>query len=162
MSMKPAPHRITISTNHWKIPGPEHALDGWLEGRPTKAQIEAASDRANKERAVWKPNDEALLLVEQLKTFIGFRVEIQFWDSIMFMLEDEAPFPLEGDCMDVVILHRDGFPQAYLVINIVREIPTPDGYSPLGQIEATESGEGRLAPVSKVYEVWAAEQPNAH
>lgn len=158
MSIKPTPQRITISTNHWKIPDAEHALDGWLEGRPANAQIEEANDRANRERAVWQPNDEALLLVEQLKTFIGFRVRIQFWDSIMFMLEDEGPFPLEADCTDVAILHRDGLPQAYLVINNVREIPMPDGYSPLGQIEATERGEGQLASVSKIYEISAAEQ----
>lgn len=158
MSTNPSPQRMTITTNHWKIPDPEHALDGWLEGRPTKAHIEEARERAEKERAVWTPNNEALLLVEQLKTFIGFRVRIQFWDSIMFMLDDEGPFPLEGECMDVVILHRDGFPLAYLVMKNLREIRTSHGFWALGQIEEAESGEGRLAPVSKIYEVWAAEQ----
>ena len=158
MSKKPSPQRLTITTNHWKIPDPEHALDGWLEGRPTKAQIEEARERANKEREIWKPNNEALLLVEQLKRFIGLRVRIQFWDSIMLMLEDEGPFPLEGDCTDVVTLHRDGFPQAYLVVENLREIRTSHGFSPLGQTEEAEGGKGQLAPVSKIYEVWAAEQ----
>lgn len=158
MSKKLSPQRVTITTNHWKIPDPEQALDGWLEGRPTKNQVQEARDLANKVRSVWKPNDEALQLVEKLKAFIGLRVGIQFWDSIMFMLE-EGPFPLQADCTDVVILHRDGFPQAYLVVTNVREIPTPDGYSPLRQIEKAESGEGGLAPVSNVYDVWAEEQP---
>ena len=47
-----------------------------------------------------------MLLVEKLKAFVGTRVGIQFWDSIMFMLDDEGPFPLEGDCKDVVLLQE--------------------------------------------------------
>ena len=156
MSEKQPPQRITISTNYWKIPDAEHALNGWLEGQPTKAQIAEARDRANRERGVWKPNNEALLLVEQLKTFIGFRIRIQLWDSIMSMLEDEGPFPLECDCSDVVILHRDGFPQAYLAIKNVREISTPDGFSPLGRIENVHPGGDQLVPVSKIYEFWVS------
>ena len=71
----------------------------------------------------------------------------------MFMLEDDGPFPLEGDCHDVVILHRDGFPQAYLAITNICEIPTPDGYSPLGEIEEAEGAESQLAPVSKIFQI---------
>lgn len=160
MSEKKAPQRITISTSHWKIPDAKHALDGWLEGQPTKAQIAEARDRANKEREVWTPNNEALLLVEQLKSFVGFRIRIQFWDPVMSMLEDEGPFPLECDCSDVVILQRDGFPQAYLVIKNVREIRTPHGFSRLEQLEAVQSGGDQLAPVSKVYEIWVSRRHN--
>lgn len=75
----------------------------------------------------------------------------------MFMLEDEGPFPLEADCTDVVILHRNGFPQAYLVMENLLEIRTSHGFSPLGQIEEAESGKGQLASVSKIYEIWAVE-----
>ena len=158
MAKKASPDKLTIRTNHWKIPSVEHALAGWLEGRPTEQQKEEARERARDERATWKPGKEAFDLVDQLKAFAGLRVRVQFWDSIMSMLEDEGPYPLEGNCSDVVILSRDEFPQAYLVVDNLREVPTSDGYSQLGYLEKTESGKGRLAPVADISAVWVADQ----
>ena len=93
MIKKPSPEKLTISTNHWKVPSEENALDGVVEGRPTEERVAEAREQARQERAVWKPNQEALDLVEKLKAFIGFRVRVQFWDSIMFMLDD-VPEPV--------------------------------------------------------------------
>ena len=161
MTQKPSPEKLTISSNYWKIPSEEDALDGWLEGRPTKRQKEAAIAQAREERAAWKPSQAALELVEQLKAFVGFRIRIQFWDSIMFMLDDEGPFPLEGDCTGVVVVPRDGFPQAYLVIDNVLQIPTPNGFSALSKLEKPEAGSGSLAPVALVCSVSVVDQPKA-
>ena len=161
MSDRQAPEKLGIGTNPWEIPSEEHAFDGWVEGSPTKRQKEAALAQARKDRAAWKPSKEALNLVEQLKAFVGFRVRIQFWDSIMFMLDDEGPFPLEGDCTGVVVVPRDGFPQAYLVIDNVREIATPNGFSAFSNLEKPESGNGSLAPVALVCSVSVVDQPKA-
>jgi hypothetical protein len=158
MTKKRLPEKLTISTNHWKVPSEENALDGVVEGRPTEHQVAEAREQAPQERAVWKPNQEALDLVEKLKTFIGFRVCVQFWDSIMFMLDDEGPYPLEGDCTGVVVEPRDGFPQAFLVINNVVEIPTPHGFSALSCLEESRSVTGQLAPLARLYLVWAVKQ----
>jgi len=155
------PAKLRIGTNPWEVPSEEHALDGWVEGIPTKRQKDAALAQARKDRAAWKPSKEALDLVEQLKAFVGFRVQIQFWDSIMLMLDDEGPFPLEGDCTGVVILPRDGFPQAYLVMNNVLEIPTPHGFSSLRFLEKPESGTGSLAAVAGICSVSVVELPKA-
>ena len=160
MIKKPSPEKLIISTNHWKVPSEETALDGVVEGRPTEQQVAEARAQARQERAVWKPNQEALDLVEKLKTFIGFRVSVQFWDSIMFMLDDEGPYPLEGDCMGVVVEPRDGFPQAYLVMSNVLEIPTSHGFSSLPYLESPDNN-GGLAPVAHISSVWAVRQPKA-
>lgn len=119
MVKKPLPEKLTISPNHWKVPSEESELDGWVEGRPNDKQIEQARKESCEERAVWKPNQEALDLVEKLRAFIGFRVRIQLWDSIILMLTDEGPYPHEGDCTSVVVEPRDGRPHAYLVLDEV-------------------------------------------
>lgn len=43
--------KITINTNHWRVPSAEHALDGWLEGKPSEKVIRQAQATAIKERA---------------------------------------------------------------------------------------------------------------
>ena len=157
MTKKPSPEKLIISTNHWRVPSEEHALDGWVEGRPSDEEIEQAREQSRQARAAWKPNQEARDVVEKLKAFVGFRVRIQFWDSIMMMLDDEGPYPLEGDCTSVVIEPRDGFPQAYLVMENVQEIPTSDGFSSLRYVETPEKN-GGLAPVAHISSVWVVNQ----
>ena len=161
MIKKPSPEKLIISTNHWKVPSAESALDGWVEGRPSDEQIEQAREESRQARAVWEPNQEALELVDKLKAFIGFRVRIQFWDSIMFMLDDEGPYPLEGDCTGVVVEPRDGFPQAFLAMDNVLEIPTSDGFSSLSYLEKPGSDTVWLAPVAHISSVWEVKPPKA-
>ena len=146
--------KITINTNHWRVPSAEHALDGWLEGKPSEKVIRQAQATAIKERAAWKPTEEGLQLVEQLKAFIGTRVQIQFWTSIMLMCDEEGPFPLEGDCTDVLLLKQGDFLQAFMVLDNLRVIPTPEGFTPMGYLTPMDGIEGQLAPLADVYEVW--------
>lgn len=146
--------KITISTNHWCVPSAEHALDGWLEGRPSEKAIHQAQAKALKKRAAWKPSEEGLQLVEQLKAFIGTRVQIQFWTSIMFMCDEDGPFPLEGDCTDVLLLQQGDFLQAFMVLDNVRAIPTLEGFTPMGYLTTVDGIHGQLAPLANVYEVW--------
>lgn len=155
MKEKQLPETVTIRTNHWKIPDPAEALDGWIEGVPSDAQVKAARDQASNAQEVWRPDEEAFLLVGQLTSFIGFRVRIQFWDSIMLMLEDEGPFPFECDCRDVVILSLGKHPQAYMVVDSLSELPTPDGYSALRSIDDLKIEGRQLLPVARIYEVLA-------
>lgn len=150
--------KITISTNHWYVPSAEHALDGWFEGKPSEKAIRQAQARAIKERAAWKPSEEGLQLIEQLKEFIGTRVQIQFWISIMSMCDEEGPFPLEGDCKDVLLLKQGDFPQAFLVLDNLRVIPKPEGFTPMGFLTTVDGIHGQLASVADVYEVWQVNQ----
>lgn len=155
MKPTPAPIKITVTTNHWRVPSAERAFDGWIEGKPSEEERRQRIEEALRERADWKPSKEAMKLVEQLKVYVGCRAQIQFWDPIMYMLEEEGPFPLEADCKDVVLLQDGEFLQAYLVIDNIREIPTPDGYSPLRYLSCRDNIVGQLAPLSELYEIWS-------
>lgn len=159
MERSPLLQKITIITNHWKVPSPERVLDGWLEGRPTEEELNRARKEALEARAVWKPSEEGMRLVEQLKAFIGTRVKIQFWDSIMLMLEDEGPYPLEGVCRDVLLSQQGEFLQAYIALDNVKEIRTTDGYSSLGYLVTLGNIPGQLAPLSAIYEVGPVKEP---
>ena len=160
MNKRNLPDKLTIGTNHWQVPSEENVLDGVVEGRPTEQRVAELREQARQERAVWRPNQEALELVEKLKAFVGFRIRVQFWDPIMFMLDDEGPHPLEGDCTGVVVEPRDGFPQAFLVMANVLEIPTSHGFSSLRYLE-TPDNNGGLAPVAHISSVWAVKKPKA-
>lgn len=155
MKITPAPIKITITTSYWRVPSAERAFDGWIEGKPSEEEKRQRIEEALRERSGWKPSKEAMQLVEQLKAYVGCRVQIQFWDPIMYMLEEEGPFPLEADCKDIVLLQDGEFLQAYLVVDSIREIPTPDGYSPLRYLGRRDDIVGQLAPLSELYEIWA-------
>lgn len=145
---------IKISHNPWYVPDPDHALDGWLEGGATKKEISQARAKARKERAAWQPTEEGMQLAEQMKVFIGTRVQIQFWDSCMLACDEEAPYPLEADCKDVLLMQQGKFLQAYMVLDNVRAIPTPEGYMPRSYLIAMGGIPGQLAALANVYEVW--------
>ena len=144
---------LIISTNFWRIPSPEHAFDGWIEGNPSKAKRQKAIAAATAAREAWKPSEEAFNLVEQLNGFSGSKVQLQFWDPIMYMLEPEGPFPAIADCLGVTLLQDDGFLQAYLMVDGVKEVPTAEGYSPEGYFIKRADCEYLLAPVADLYSV---------
>ena len=148
------PKKITITTNPWRVPSSERALDGWLEGEPSEAEIRQDRANAQKERDDWKPTVEAMKLVEQIKVFVGTRVQIQFWDAQMLMCEEEGPYPLEGDFKDVLLLQRGEFLQAFVRLENFREIRTPEGCMALGYLIEVDGIPGRLAPLAEIYEVW--------
>ena len=158
MTKKPLPEQLAFAADLWQVPSEENALEGVVEGRPTEQRVAELRAQARRERAVWKPNQEALELVEKLKAFVGFRIRVQFWHPIMFMLDEEGPYPLEGDCMGVVVEPRDGFPQAFLAMDNVLEVPTSDGFSSLRYLEKSKSGTGQLAPLAHTCRVCAIKQ----
>jgi len=143
---------IEIRENYWKIPSEKNAFDTWIEGRPTEEERQKTIEAALAAREQWKPNIDGWQLVEKLTRFVGSRVRIQFWDPIMFMLDDEGPFPVEADLVHVVIGTEDGFPQAYLRLKNLAEIPTPNGHAASRYIN-DDMGGCHLASLANVYTV---------
>lgn len=137
------------------MPSADNALDGWIEGNPSEEEKNKAVEEALSKRAGWKPSEEAMQLVEQLKAYIGLRVQIQFWHPFMYWSEVEGPYPLEADCKDVVILQDGEFQQAYLVVDNIQEIPMRDGHSSLEYLVRRDEILGKLAPLSELYEIFA-------
>lgn len=155
MSEIKAPQTLTVNVNPWRVPSIERALDGWLEGTPSEEERLQALTVASQKRADWKPSEEGWKLVDQLKSYVGFRVRIQFWDPIMRLL-DEGPFPLEADCMGVVVLQDGEFLQAYIEVTNTVDIPAADGYSPQGYLARRIESSHQLAPVAELYEITVA------
>lgn len=157
--MTPPVPSVVITSQPWRVPaGPVY-----LEGRPTEEQRLATEAEVREQRACWKPGKEAYELLDRLRAFVGHRVRIQFWDTIMHYLDDEAPFPLEADCLDVVELEvelDDGvYPQAYLVVANEVEIHVPGGFSRDGLLVRSDLPHA-LAPVAAMYEVSMAPSPD--
>ena len=145
-----APKRLLIHHNPWVVPGRGNVI----EGRPTPEMVALQEAAYRHNRANWQPGPEALALVEKLKDFTGFSVEIQFWDPIMLMLEDEGPYPLQADCIGVVLLaEQDGVLQAYLHIDNPKEIATPEGHDCLGYLKQNPYAHGWIASVSDILEI---------
>lgn len=130
MNSSGSDNTIVINHNHWRVPSVEGALSGILEGCPSEARRQEIVTEVMTARATWTPCPEGMELVEQMRSFIGCRVQIQFWDSIMFWLEEEGPFPAEADCVGVTLLQEGDFLQAYLLVRNMNEITNKDGYSP--------------------------------
>lgn len=68
----------------------------------------------------------------------------------MLMCDEEGPFPLEGDCTDVLLLKQGDFLQAFMVLDNLRVIPTPEGFTPMGYLTPMDGIEGQLAPLADV------------
>lgn len=145
---------IEVTQNHWLVPNEDTANEGWIEGRPTEEMKRKAVEEARARRAQWKPSPEGWQLVEQLAYLVGSRIRIQFWSPVMFMLEEEGPFPVEADLIHVAIGTEDGFPQAYMRLNNVTEIPTPDGCTASGYMTADNNVNRQLlASLANLYTV---------
>ena len=147
------PDVVTISTNYWRVPSVQGAFSGWLEGKPTEEERQLVIEAAKVARAAWKPTPEAMALVEQMKRFIGSRVCLQFWDPCMWMLEEEGPFPVYVDCVGVVIMQDGDFPQAYLQVENMKEIPNADGYSPASYLQERANCNYLHAPLADLYTI---------
>lgn len=137
----------------WRVPSPERATEGWVEGRPTDRQIAAAREESVRARAAWRPDDEAWCQLISLQAFVGKHVRLQFWNPIMIMLESEGPSPLTADCRGIVTIDDGGFLQPFLLVAGVRERPTEDGSSPLGYLRAHPDFIHKLAPVADLHEI---------
>ncbi len=140
----------------WKIPDPGSVLEGCIEGRPSDEEIREWRANAIKRRAEWKPSEGAMQYFEEVKKCcVGHRVEIQIWDPVMVMLDDEGPHPFEANCKDVVILEDGEFPRAYLVVDNIVEVPwSESGYSPRRSLGSRDDISGQLVSLADISELW--------
>jgi len=51
--------KITVRTNHWRVPSVERAFDGWLEGSPSDKERSLIIKEVLKERESWAPSPVA-------------------------------------------------------------------------------------------------------
>lgn len=144
---------ITVSTNFWRVPSVETAFSGWLEGAPTESEKLQVIAKTEAARAAWSPSAEGMELVEKLKSFVGYRVQIQFWDSCMYLLEEEGPYPLNATVKGVVLLMDAGFQQAFLQVSDAVEQPNLDGYSPMSYLIQRPESEFLFASLSDLYSI---------
>ncbi len=140
---------IEITVNQWRVPSIETAFDNWLEGVPTPSQRASILADVAVKRAAWKPSVEGMQQLEQLQEFIGGRVRIQLWDSCMFLLPDEGPFPIKGKLVGVVMKDVDGYPQPFLQLLAMTVQANDSGYAPDGYI--THEDGLSLVPVADLY-----------
>jgi hypothetical protein len=144
---------ITVSTNYWRVPSADRSFQVWLEGAPTPEERMQVIAKTKAARKAWKPSAEAMALVEKLKNFIGYRVQIEFWDSCMWMFPEEGPYPLECDCKGVILLQDGDFLQAFIEVSDTAEQPNSDGYSPMSYLIKRGGSSFDLAPFSDLYSV---------
>lgn len=145
---------VTISHNWWRVPSVgSRAFSGILEGNPSEEERVAIIAKAEAARATWKPTPEAWGMVEQLREFAGLKIRIQFWDPIMWMCDEEGPYPAEAHCVGVTVLNDGELLQAYLMVSGVKELPNSDGYSPSGYFQQRADCEYLLASLANLYEV---------
>lgn len=145
--------KYTIKTAHWRVPSEARAFDGWLEGRPTADQRTAILTAVARERENWAPNSEAWGQLQELERFVGKRVCIQFWDPNVLLLDDEGPYPMLADCQAIALIRREGFLQAYLMLDRIEECPDVSGYSPAKFLERQDKLGCSLAPIAEVAEI---------
>lgn len=159
MDNRDAENALTITKNHWCVPSEARAFDGWIEGRSTEQQKQEVLEATRIARAAWKPSEEGYSLVEQIKGFIGTQIQVQFWDPIMFMLEDEGPYPVLADLVRIILREDQGFLQAYLELANPREIPNRDGYSATGFIGKPDPEGSYLASLADIYRISRSTAP---
>jgi hypothetical protein len=145
--------KYTIKTAHWRVPSEDRAFDGWLEGRPTPDERTAVLTSVARERENWAPNSEAWGQLRELERFVGQRVCIQFWDPIMLLLEEEGPYPMLADCQGMALIRREGYLQAYLILDRIEECPNESGYSPAKFLERENKLGCTLAPIAELAEI---------
>src|SRR5205085_1971111 len=98
------------------------------------------------------PSEKAWRQLRDLGAFIDRRVRIQFWDSIMYLLEDEGPCPVLADCRGIILLYHEGFLQAYLMLD-VQELPESFGESPAEFLDTEKVPGLVLASIAEFFEI---------
>jgi hypothetical protein len=69
--------------------------------------IEAAVTRARNERKNWRPGSAAWDQLLEVQQFIGRHVRIQFWNPVMYLLnEHEWPHPVVAKCSGVITMNE--------------------------------------------------------
>lgn len=144
---------VTITTNYWRIPSPERAFDGWLEGAPTEQERRETIEAAIAARKAWQPSAEGLALVEQLKSFAGCMVRVQLWDASMWFHELDAPYPFDAVCIGVETHQIGEFLQAFLMLRDIIEEPNDLGYSPVPYFQKSEDEQYLRASLADLYSI---------
>lgn len=151
--------KLTFDRRAWRVPSEDRALERWLEGRLTEAQRDAAVARAKHERTTWTPDADAWDQMLQLQQFVGQQVRVHFWDTVMYLLDDDDwPRPVEARCEGIITLIDDGHLQPFLLLADPAEVNT-GGSSGLGYLVEHRAINCTLAPVAEVYEVEAVAEP---
>lgn len=145
--------KYLIQWARWLVPSEDRAFEGKLEGRVTPAERAERYAEVARLRKNWKPCPEAWSQLQDLEQFIEHRIRVQFWDPIMYMLEDEGPYPLHADCQGIALLRQEQFLQAYLMLARIEILPTSRGCSPERFLERKSELECTLAPIAEVLEV---------
>jgi hypothetical protein len=135
--------KYTIETAHWRVPSEDRALDGWLEGRPTPDQRSPILAAVARERENWAPSIEAWGQLRELERFVGQRVRIQ----------EEGPYPMLADCHGIALIRREGYLQAYLMLDRIEECPNVSGSSPAKFLERADKPGCTLAPIAEMAEI---------
>jgi hypothetical protein len=152
IQIRELPKTVKFPDLPWQVPSERNAFDGWLEGRPSEAERKEILERARWKRAHWQPGSKAWQRLFELHAFVGKHVRIQFWDSIMYMLDDEGPHPIKGDCVGIVTLLDDGHLQPFLLLEHTAEIKT-GGMSGECYLQKRCESPYDLAPVADICEI---------
>ena len=154
-------HKITFDRAYWRIPSVEHAFDGFLEGKPTDKQKKEIIEKAQQDRADWSPSKEALAQFEEVKQIICREIVVQMWDPIMFMLEDEGPYPMQALCTGLhLISNEDGKSQAYISLKDFKCIRTTDGYDGSSRLLNSSCVGESLMSLADIYEISYGDEGN--
>jgi len=148
---------ITFDRAHWRIPSVETAFDGYLEGGPTEVEKKETIENILLERKNWEPSQDAWTQFSEVKETVGQEVEVQMWDPIMFMLDDEGPYPILAHYTGLdLVANEEGKQQAYLLLHNVRCLETPMGYDGRSRLKAGNQAGEFLLPLADIYTVsWA-------
>ena len=131
------------------------AFNGVVEGAPSTAQREAIIADTLQRRSNWTPPPEAWALLKRLETFIGAKVQLQYWCADMAWDEGDGPSPVTVTCTAIVTQHDDGFEQAYLVVTDVTEVVDAEGYSSSSFLKPIGDDLSWLAPINGLYRIFA-------
>ena len=158
--MRSIEHRITFDKAHWRIPSVERAFDGILEGKPTDEEQKDIIEKAQRGHDDWSPSKEAWEQFEEMKKIIDHVIVVQIWDPIMFMLDDEGPYPMQSLCTGLhLIVNEEGKSQAYMSLKNVRLIKTPGGFDASSRLLASGSADESLLSFADIYEVvWGQDE----
>ena len=150
---------VVVHHNYWRVPRVDSSVfSAFLEGRLTEEQRLQVIAEAEAARAVWKPNAEAMTLVECLEGFVGHKVRVQLWDASMWFHELEGPYPFYALCIGVEIRQEEEFPQAFLRLSEIVEIPNDIGYSPTPYFQGVEGCDHIYFSLSDLYAITKVEQ----
>lgn len=135
---------ITFLYSHWKLPSYEHAFDGCLEGKPTIAQEKEILNAIDERRRDWLeygPQPQGWDQFSEVTQIVGKKLVIQIWDPIMFMLEDDGPYPFEAHCVGLnLALNNDGYMQSHMCLKGVYCPQDKDGFDGAGRLEKAPNG----------------------